>query len=276
MKKVLVNFLCGFVPSKKVRHNIRNKYLLNANTIVVDDDSIGNTSLPDVDEPKYKFYGQFNPPVDKFIFERYFDDVNFKGTCIECGAYDGVIDSCTKFFEENCDWNCYNIEAVPYIFEKLRDNRPQSKNFNLALFNENGEKVFSFPIHPVYNKDFGNGSLRHTESHRQQLLEENCKFEEFTIQTLTYKEFISKNNIKSVDLFVLDVEGVELEVIEGMSGCDVLPTVMCVEYPNAGLEKIRTSLEKLGYVFDTTSNVNAFFIKKDMVNLLIFKSLRKI
>lgn len=263
MKKIFVNLLCSFIPSKKVRHKIRNKY------------SIKNHDYKFFGQNHdYKFYGQFEPQVDKFIFERYFSDINFSGVCIECGAYDGVVDSCTKFFEDNCNWNCYNIEAVPYIFEKLKNNRPKSKNFNLALFNENGEKEFNFPIHPTLGKDFGNGSLKHTETHKDELLKENCKFEKFMIRTETYKSFVLKNNIKFLDLFVLDVEGAELEVIDGMNGCEVLPTVICVEYTNVGLEKIRISLEKLGYVFDTISNANAFFIKKDMLSLLIFKNLK--
>lgn len=262
MKKIFVNLLCSFIPSRDIRHKIRKK--------------MSCTNLVEyAEDKKYRFYGQFKPQVDEFIFKRYFSDLNYVGTCIECGAFDGIIDSSTKFFEETCGWKCYNIEAVPYIFEKLKKNRPNSNNFNFALSNKKGEHIFYFPIHPVLCKDFGNGSLNHTEEHKKELLDNNCTFDEFPVETTTYKDFIMGNNIDFVDLFVLDVEGVELDVIEGMKGCEVLPSVICVEYGHIGLDKIRKSLYYLGYIFDTISNANAFFIKKDMIDLLIFKNIDK-
>ncbi|MEI9889739.1 MAG: hypothetical protein WDN45_03025 [Caulobacteraceae bacterium] len=46
-----------------------------------------------------KFYGQFDPPVDRVLFERYFPDKTIRGVFVECGAYDGQTESCCKFFE---------------------------------------------------------------------------------------------------------------------------------------------------------------------------------
>lgn len=42
----------------------------------------------------YKFYGQSEQ--DKFIFERYFQTKE-KGISIECGAFDGIMESSTLF-----------------------------------------------------------------------------------------------------------------------------------------------------------------------------------
>lgn len=53
-----------------------------------------------IHQKKIKFYGQFEPQVDEFIFNRYFNDTNIKGVCIECGAYDEITNICYKFFEE--------------------------------------------------------------------------------------------------------------------------------------------------------------------------------
>jgi hypothetical protein len=36
-----------------------------------------------------RFYGQFDPPVDRFLFERYFAGSKRPGVFIECGAFDG-------------------------------------------------------------------------------------------------------------------------------------------------------------------------------------------
>lgn len=47
-----------------------------------------------------KYYGQFNPPVDKILHDKYFNN-KFNGISIEAGAFDGKTENCTKFFEEN-------------------------------------------------------------------------------------------------------------------------------------------------------------------------------
>jgi hypothetical protein len=45
------------------------------------------------------YYGQFNPQVDQVLHTQFFPD-KFNGISIECGSFDGITDSCTKFFEE--------------------------------------------------------------------------------------------------------------------------------------------------------------------------------
>ena len=79
-----------------------------------------------------RFYGQWDPPVDKYLFENYFPN-KLNGTFIECGAFDGITESCCKFFEEFRGWRGINVEPVPYLFELLCDNRPLSTNVNAAL-----------------------------------------------------------------------------------------------------------------------------------------------
>jgi FkbM family methyltransferase len=210
------------------------------------------------------FYGQFNPPVDAFIFNRYFPNRNFKGTFIECGAFDGVTISSCKFFEESLRWNGYNLEPVPIIFEKLCTNRPSSNNFNIGLSNFIGTATFTEAEHPEVGFNFGNGSLAHVDSHKAYLKDLGCIFHKMEVSLTTWKEFIKDQLIKQVDLFVLDVEGHELSVIDGMLDSDVLPTVLCVEVGHIDVNIIKSKLEPLGYIYDTSSHVNAFFIKENM------------
>src|SRR5688572_6030534 len=114
------------------------------------------------------YYGQFNPPVDRIIHERYFRDKR-NGIAIECGAYDGLVDSCTKFFEENYGWKCINIEPLSNVYEKLVVNRPTSVNLQIALSDNNSVEKFRNYKHPSLGYDWGNGSLNHTQAHKQDL-----------------------------------------------------------------------------------------------------------
>jgi FkbM family methyltransferase len=210
------------------------------------------------------FYGQFNPPFDKILKDRYLHLIQ-NGVGIECGAFDGLTECNLKYFEENQNWKIFNIEASPPIFEKLIKNRPKSLNFNLGLSNFKNKIVFKHAIHPSLGKNFGNGSFNHHQTHLEDLNLQGCIFEEYKVETITYKEFIEINNIDNLDCFVLDVEGYELEVIEGMKGCDILPKVFMIEYPIIGLENIVNMIEKIfpnKFILDFKIHNSVFFLLK--------------
>ena len=212
----------------------------------------------------YKFYGQLNQ--DEFIYERYFKNSQ-KGISIECGAFDGIMESSTYFFEESLGWQTINIEASPPIYEMLKNNRKNSININKGLSNKKSKLIFEHAIHPVHGVKFGNGSFNYKSPHKQQLESENCVFEKYEVETITYKELIDplmdeNYNRSEINLFVLDVEGLEMEVLLGMIGSKYLPKVMCIEYPHVGLNNLKDFLNNLDYNFDTVKHNNAYFLKK--------------
>jgi FkbM family methyltransferase len=232
---------------------------------------IGNSKSSREPSLAGKFYGQFDPPVDRFIFERYFPDTNIQGVFVECGAFDGLTECSCKFFEETMGWKAYNIEPVPWLFESLANNRPLSRNLNLALSYRCGEATFKHAISPLVGRDFGNGSLGHQPSHLTLLEQDGCTFETLTVTTVTWNEFVAQEHLTHVDLFVLDVEGHELEVIEGMRNNKVLPKIMCVKYGHIGLDTIRNAMSSLGYEYDITSNGNAYFVREDVLGLFALR-----
>ena len=212
-----------------------------------------------------KFYGQFDPPVDKVLYERYFK--NKKNlTSIECGAFDGLFENRTKFFEENFNWNTINIEPLPHIFKKLNINRPSSININIALSNNKGKqhiRVYDIPNHGINNT---NASLCHLQKH-QQLLEKmsNNKYKDVEICTTTYSSLIKEQKINELDLFVLDVEGHEYEVIDGMKDAEIFPKVFVIEHGHRRPEDIVNKLKVLpvSYKLDFISHVNSYFVRID-------------
>lgn len=218
-----------------------------------------------------KFYGQFDPPVDRFIFERYFPDKGISGVFVECGAFDGVMESSCKFFEETLGWRGFNFEPVPVLYERLVVNRPLAVNIDCALSDKDGFSQFRHAIHPELDGHFGNGSIDHHPDHIAHLQLRGCTFDEFNVRTTTWKKFIEDYGVDHVDLMVLDVEGHELSVLDGMKDCSVLPDVMCVEFGHTGLDKLRGRMRSLGYAYDVSSNGNAFFVRKDCLGLFAFR-----
>jgi len=206
-----------------------------------------------------KFYGQFDPPVDKFLYERYFQSMTRPGLLIECGAFDGVLESSCKYFEESLGWSCINIEASPAIFAALERNRPLSRNFNLALTNQDGEAAFVEVSLPGYEL-CTNGSIKHLQQHRQWLDSVNCTYSTTNVPARTLRQIVEDLAIQRIDLMVLDIEGHELEALEGFHGSRVLPQVLCVEHGHLGIDTVRLAVEQLPYRYDTSMHVNSYFL----------------
>ena len=210
-----------------------------------------------------KFYGQWDPPVDKFLLDNYFPN-KVNGIFLECGAFDGVTESCCKFFEEFKGWTGINVEPVPYLYRKLCQNRPDATNIHAALTDSAtaaaGSAVLRQAVHPNLGNDFGNGSLGHTKAHLLHLEEMGCVLEDLLVPTMTYRQLVAQQQLTHIDLFVLDIEGHELSVLTDMNGCDVLPSIFCIEHGHVNNE-LYSAVQALGYRFDKTSFNNAFFTK---------------
>lgn len=214
---------------------------------------------------KYKFYGQFDPPVDKFLFEHYFCRGGYpqeNGTFIECGAFDGQLENSCKFFEESLHWRGINVEACPPVYKRLVENRPNSLNVNVALSNEIGKATFTHAIHPQLGEQYGNGSLHHTKEHKKLLDEIGCTYKEYQVNVITYPELIRRGGLKHLDLFVLDVEGNEMNVIDSMKNFDILPEIFCVEVGHLNKIEMIRAVASLGYWYDRESFVNLFFVRR--------------
>lgn len=207
------------------------------------------------------YYGQWDPPVDKWIHTHFF--TNYKnGFFIEAGAFDGLTENSCKFFEESMGWTGINVEPDVYNYKRLCINRPNTLNLDVGLSDKETDVTFYKAVHPTMGQAFGNGSIKHHEIHRRHLINEGCKFEEHKIHTITYKQLIEKYNVKNVDLMVLDVEGHELSVLDGMKDCLIMPKVMCVEHGVLGIEMINNKMFELGYEYVNSSFNNSFYTKR--------------
>ena len=128
--------------------------------------------------------------------------MNYKsGFYIECGANDGIDQSNTWYFEKYMNWRGLLIEAHPKIFNELKKNR-STKNIlvnNFLVSNNYKSKIIN-----ISNND---------------LMSKFCSYDKESLptQAITLTEILEKKNIpKLIDLFSLDVEGYEFEVLEGI------------------------------------------------------------
>lgn len=211
------------------------------------------------------FYGQ--PDVhgillDSVLYEKFFKEKR-NGFFVECGAFDGLTECTCKFFEESMGWRGLNIEATPYAYNLLVKNRPNSINENYAISSKAGTFSFTNALHPGLGRHFGNGSLKHGEDHMKDLIATGCTFETFNVECIRFVDLYHKHSLPDIDLFVLDVEGHELDALQGIMEIPepALPKVFCIEHTVVGLNKLSEVLGNL-YDYHSEKDHNAFYVKK--------------
>lgn len=205
------------------------------------------------------YYGQKidGKQVDQKILEVFPQFNKSGGFFIECGACDGIVDSSCLFFEK-LGWKGINVEPFKEMFDRLLQNRSSSININVALSNFEGKVNFASTL----NTFIGCGSIDGPNDYLINQLRGNKQHVIYSmVESITYKKLIERQNIKFVDLFVLDVEGHEIKVIEGMKGCDVLPEVFVIEYGHVGFKNLNDIVITMGYKLIDKDSVNCFYKK---------------
>lgn len=224
-----------------------------------------------------RFYGQFTgPSVDEYLYKTFFKN-KMGGFFIECGAANGISDSSCKFFEESMNWRGINIEAHPEIFQQLKNNRPKGLNLNNGLTSaEEDGKLLKFNAYDFLKKnkifidEYGpHAPIGFLDSAKKERLKHGLSTKnmnsagQLDVIGLSYKSLIEQYKVEKVDLFVLDVEGSELDVISGMKGSSVLPKIMCVESNKVEMPVLNSRLSDLGYDFYSTIHVNSHYIRRN-------------
>lgn len=207
-----------------------------------------------------KFYGQFsNPRVDEYLYNTFFKNKQ-NGFFIECGAFDGITESSCKVFDD-IGWDGINIEAIPSEFLKLKNNRPNNTNLNIGLcgLEECGQIKKFFTVQRTDGSHLGWGGF-HNEEKLKEISRHNVFIKSVDIKTLSFPTLIKNYiNDKTIDLFVLDVEGYELEVLKGLVTSSSLPKVLCIEFPQVGLHNISNIVTSVGYKYHSIKHNNVHF-----------------
>lgn len=140
---------------------------------------------------------------DKYLFENFLNYQN--GFFIELGAMDGNKFSNTLFFEEQRSWTGILIEPTDQ-YQQLIKNRPNCYNFNYAISEIEGEVDFL--------GDGALGGMLHTMHYKHRngwgLNIHDAK----KVKSIPISKLLENISIDMVDLFSIDVEGGELEVLK--------------------------------------------------------------
>ena len=149
---------------------------------------------------KYNSIHQIDKKVYKYL--------NYKnGFYIEIGAFDGVNQSNTWFYEKELNWSGLLIEPNPKFFKKLTKYRNKKNIFcNKLITNDMKLKKTFLTDEEAYSKRI-NKKINNEKIYK--------------IKSSSLFEVLKRNKLlkKKIDFFSLDVEGDELEILKSMKSC---------------------------------------------------------
>tara|TARA_Y200000002_G_C22651001_1_gene651313 strand:+ start:117 stop:872 length:756 start_codon:yes stop_codon:yes gene_type:complete len=143
---------------------------------------------------------------------------------MEAGAFDGIKQS-NSFKLEKIDWQGILIEPCEESFKKLLINRSECVKINCCLGAQNGPKLLkgTFLKGGLMATVKSNLKKRDSSSTKKDVISKifrkfkiNPMVREKYVPAKTFSEIIEETKYPKIDIFILDVEGYEIEVIKGI------------------------------------------------------------
>ncbi|KAK2725058.1 uncharacterized protein LOC136032822 isoform X1 [Artemia franciscana] len=193
----------------------------------------------------------------------------------ECGASDGEFMSQTYFAERFLGWSGILVEGDPFYFDKMVGKNRKSTQFQLCASTSNKSGIMSF-LHIEKGKVNGsellypgNGQLYTGKVQNLFQLDVNRVVDVFCVPVYT---MLLATNTLSLDIFFLDVEGPELEILKTIPFDKIDVAIFVVEYNTnpEKLKKLKAFFEEKDYILDDNSNIDTLFVKKEyMENITV-------
>jgi FkbM family methyltransferase len=168
------------------------------------------------------------------------------GFFVEVGANDGIILSNTYLLEKQYNWKGICCEPIPKTFQKLVANRPNSKCFQQAVYNQTG-LTMTFDI--ANAGELLSGISTHIDKHKSTVDSNKTSIQ---VQTISLVDVLDQADAPSfIEYMSLDTEGSELEILKSFDFGKYTFGLIDVEHNY--IEPRRTDIKNLllskGYVY---------------------------
>ena len=202
------------------------------------------------------YYGA-NTDINKSLDEKL--DILFdhktNGIYVELGAFDGIEQSNTKFFEDTRNWSGILIEPSTRKYELCLKNRPKSLCYNYACVNESD---ISYLI-----GDWGNIMSSANGKRNKKKYNPLTQIAAKTLENILdnsiehFKTNFDKNLETDIDFISIDTEGYEYNVLCGLNLLKYKPKYLLIEIYIIDYDKIINYLKQYNYTLHSNfSNYN--------------------
>ena len=178
-----------------------------------------------------------------------------KGFYIDVGCQHPIKNNNTYLLNKK-GWKGINIDLDKDNIDLFNISRPYDENINIAISNEIGETDLFF-----YHKKSPINTINKKISEYQ-----NAKVTQIKkIKTDTLNNIISasKYNNSKFDLLSIDVEGHELQVLQGLDFDRYSPDVIIVEFLDLSISKLEIKNQSIENLFNT--DLYKFLISKNYI-----------
>lgn len=179
-----------------------------------------------------------------------------KGIYVDVGANDPIENNLTYHFYKK-GWKGINFEPSQTYFQKLQKIRPNDLNIDLGCSNK--EEVLEF-------KEIVNTGLSTFSNEFDDLIKDlDYKVIKHQIKCIPIKKMFEEQKTTTIDFMSVDVEGFELNVLEGNDWEKYRPKVIVLEAVAPNRQDIITYnsfkpfLENVGYEMRYFDGLNVFF-----------------
>ncbi len=188
--------------------------------------------------------------------------LNYKqnGYFVEFGGYDGIAHSNTLLLEEYFNWTGILAEPSQNLFSQLMQNRPNCRLDNSCI-------TGTSKSHTRFVECI-DGELSTQAKYLKEgsLAERRVKHKTYNVPTLSLKDLLDKHSApRHIDFLSIDVEGGEIEILEGFDFSSYSFSMIAVEHGWTDSEnKIDQILSKHGYTrqLEGLSKIDAWYFQK--------------
>ena len=228
-----------------------------------------------IDELSYGLYsdlGQFTDLEHIDAIERYFWGMRNSGIVMEIGALDGLKLSVSRPFLK-LGWHRILVEGAPHYRSLLAKNSPDACSFSAAICNDTKKVHYSVESGVGGILEFMSDEFRQS-FHKSTLYTPYSEWKNIrnvkVIPCLPLRSVLSSVNVSHINLWILDVEGAELEVMRTVNFTAVKFDVIAVETdvhfrPGGFKQHVIEFLLKFGYVLSWDHGRNSWFTRSDFV-----------
>ena len=201
------------------------------------------------------FYGQHGEDI---YIRSLFPDYNYKGVCIEVGAYDGITLSNTYHFEQN-GWKCLCIEPIEISFNKCKEIRKECVNCCISDSDKEDKLFHIFTLSG--NNMCAISSLepdeRLIESHKHMITDRSSSI----VKVRSLNSLLEELQYPlKIDFISIDTENTELDVLKGIDLIKYDVTLLLIEN-NYNEPMCEEYLKQYGYKKINRIAVNDFYMK---------------
>lgn len=193
-----------------------------------------------------------------------------EGFYVDVGAAHPVMDNVTYALYE-AGWRGINIEPMKREADLLREIRPRDITCQVAAGEATG-RVTLYEA-PIENRGATTADKELVEIYKST----GQSFGSFEVEVARLDKILEDNQIQTVHVLKIDVEGFEKSVIQGSSIEKYRPWVLVIEatQPNSTVD-VSAEWEQLvlsaGYVLTLFDGLNKFYVRDDMPDLVTLMS----